>query len=919
MKMTTHYLLTFILALASFSCSPDKSQNLVPDFIELNVSSVDFKSPEANRDIKLETNNSNIEISIPAQGAVWCSAKVIKDTKSLLRISVGENGDREIRETTITLKAGTAKAEVVVKQLGQEAAILISPDIFSVNSEGGAIDFEITTNVEVEVQLPEWVQILPKTYSDEMVSTPYACKVSRNIEEQDRNGEILVKEKNGTTQAKAVITQKGFGEYAGADLSGLKDDVKLKVSTATASSFQSGSGIEKSFDGDKNSLYHSNWSNSGADYFPIELTYNFQDEESLDYLVYYPRASGSNGNFKEIEVWISTEEEPTFTKMIEKDCKGSGSATRIAFDKRIEKPKAVRFIVKSGSGDGQGFAACAEMEFYRANPDNYDASQLFSDKCCSVLKPGITAEMIEACPNAFYRNIAYYLFADKYPKEFRIAEFKAYEHPDKMAAVNKTSPYSLLDNATGISVRAGEELVVFAENLYGRTVSLKVQNLDAPGADGYGGASYPLAEGMNKLKMSAKGLVYVMYHCDDYETAAPVKLHFATGVVNGYYDSQKHTPEKGAELLMNAKDQYFDVLGKYAHLTFPTARFRNHTTSLKNLIDLYDDLVFMEMDFMGLRKYGKVFKNRSYFHVIYTSYMYATSYRTAYNDNTLGDLCNEERLRTSPWGPAHEVGHCNQTRPQLKWVGTTECTNNIHSMYVQTQWGNVSRLQGEDMSSDGFTNRYEKAMTATFTTNGAHGAEGDVFCKLVPFWQLQLYVGEVLGKADFYKDVYEMARVNPNPATNGACQLEFTVLCSDAAKLDLTDFFERWGFYAEINEMIDDYGVSNLTVTQEAAQQVIARIKAKGYPKPSADFEYITDRTVDVYRANAAVQKGSAVREGRTLTMSGWKNVAAYEVYKAGKLIFVSAESSFKIKEEPDNTFQVYAIAANGEKTLVTF
>lgn len=109
-----------------------------------------------------------------------------------------------------------------------------------------------------------------------------------------------------------------------------------------------------------------------------------------------------------------------------------------------------------------------------------------------------------------------------------------------------------------------------------------------------------------------------------------------------------------------------------------------------------------------------------YLHVMYTSYMYATSYHTAYNDGTLAELCNVDKLKTSAcWGPAHEIGHCNQTRPGLKWLGTTEVTNNIMSEYIQTTiFGQPSRLQTEDMG-DGSRNRYSKAWTQIIAA-GAH-------------------------------------------------------------------------------------------------------------------------------------------------------------------------------------------------------
>ena len=53
--------------------------------------------------------------------------------------------------------------------------------------------------------------------------------------------------------------------------------------------------------------------------------------------------------------------------------------------------------------------------------------------------------MIKACTYPFFKNIAYYMLKDKYPADFRIADFKPYQHPDIQATINKTGTYSLLD------------------------------------------------------------------------------------------------------------------------------------------------------------------------------------------------------------------------------------------------------------------------------------------------------------------------------------------------------------------------------------------------------------------------------------------------------------------------------------------
>ena len=53
---------------------------------------------------------------------------------------------------------------------------------------------------------------------------------------------------------------------------------------------------------------------------------------------------------------------------------------------------------------------------------------------------------------------------------------------------------------------------------------------------------------------------------------------------------------------------------------------------------------------------------------------------------------NQKIFPTRCWGPAHEVGHCNQTRPGLKWSGLTEVSNNIMSLFIQTSFGRPCKL-----------------------------------------------------------------------------------------------------------------------------------------------------------------------------------------------------------------------------------
>ncbi len=849
---------------------------------------------------------------------------------------------KTLRWLLLSLMAAMAATNLPSCSDADEPAAPPTPDI-TLNVHETSLSFpQWATEREVKVESNTTYQV--RTSAGWCTATRNAngnidVRVSENTGKSTRQGAIYVQ---ASTRSDTIsVNQKGMGNYEVGVPDDIKDDIQVKVIGGQASSYEPGEGIGKSFDGNKQTIYHSSWNNSGANYFPITLEYYFDEGSQMDYFVYYPRPTGHNGHFKEVDIEVRSHANDSgkdeWKKVMSHDFGGNGSATRVDFPQAQIGVTGVRFIVKSGHGDGKGFASCAEMEFYKKNPENFDWSTLFADASCSELKAGVTEQDIIGCQHAFFQNIAYYMYRNAYPREFRIADFKAYPHPDVQAKENKTSPYSLLDNPTGIAVAAGEELVVLAA-LHGQQVSIRVQNLDKPGGDGFGGVTYPLSEGINKLKMESKGLVYVMYHTPQYEAVPAVKLHFATGKVNGYYDSENPAlADRWKELLSNATDKYFDVVGKYAHLTFPTERFRAHTSDLKKLIGHYDAIVYNQHLLMGLVKYDKQFKNRLYFNVMYHSYMYATSYHTGYHDGTMEQLCNDNTFAQSIWGPAHEVGHCNQTRPGLKWKGTTEVTNNIMAQYIQTTvFGADSRVQTEKMGDRVASNRYAKAWNGILADGIAHIHHDDVFCRLIPFWQLELYMGRVKGqtpnlredKGGFYPDVYEHVRTNPDLPNAGLQQLEFAYIASKCSGYDLTDFFEKWGFLKEVdNYSYDDYGSATMHITRAMVDETRNRIAALGLPKPGEAMEYISDNNYPYFRDKAAIVPGTSQRTAHTVTMTGWKNVVAYEVREGdenGKLIAASEGvntpsnvASFDIRGGWKSTYKLFAVQYDNKRIEV--
>lgn len=953
-----YLLLLFLIPLSLLAaCSSDDEIAIAT--LEISKTTVDFKSEASEQSLTITTN----AVAWTAQSdKSWCRPSIVG---KLLKISVDQSDERLVREATVSVTADGLSKTIRVRQLGYEAAILIDQQAFEVPAVGAQIKFAVTTNVEVEPILSDWIVEAPKTRSAEMVTTDYCYSVRASILDNKRQGTIVFTEKlpedatenDVPVSATVSVTQHGLNEYNADTGEDIKGDIKLKVKDGTASSFQGGGEIEKSFDGDYSTIYHSSWNNSGSNYFPITLTYNLEEVSDVDYLVYYPRTDGANGKFKEVEIQYS-EDGSAFTPLADKDFLGSASATKVLFDAPV-RAKSFRFIVKTGAGDGQGFASCAEMEFYAKNPEAFDYSTLFADETCSELKAGITEADIEKCEFPFFKNLAYYMIKGKYEPEFRVGEFKAYPNPDIQSGTHKTNPYSLLDNPTGISVKANENLIVLVGDTHGYDISLKVQNLDAPESDGFGGVTYPLSRGTNKLTISEKGLVYVMYHTRTLDDAAalPVKIHFASGTVNGYFDSQKHEG-RWNELLGKATDKYFDVVGKYAHMTFETNDYRKYAANNGNeLIDLYDQIALNEMQLLGLEKYDKMFRNRMYLNVMYQSYMYATSYHTAYNQTTMSDICNPSKLKTSAcWGPAHEIGHCNQTRPGVLWGGNTEVTNNIMSEYIQTTiFGQPSRIQVEDMGIT-YRNRYSKAWSGIIATGSPHADfqnlgknnANDVFCKLVPFWQLELYFGKVLGrtplqqadKGGFYPEVYEYARNKDYTGmTHGEIQLDFVYACSKISGMNLLDFFTKWGFLTPVDKELDDYGKKQLTVTQDMIDALKQKVNALGGTRPDVALEYISDNTYELYKTKPAIIKGenathapktftvgsgdnAMTYNGETITIKNWTNVVTYEVKdETGKFILIcsgenapSSVDTFTIPVRWKDGFRLSAVSVTGER-----
>lgn len=636
--------------------------------------------------------------------------------------------------------------------------------------------------------------------------------------------------------------------------------------------------LEMSYDGNKKTYFNSAF---GQVSYPFSIRYELEKGHTLNSIVYTPRTDSGNkwGSFDQFTVEVSTADKPDDFVKIGDYARGNGVHTpfTIKLSSPVEDAKFVRFIITKAYEDR---VSCAEMEFYEASSNKFDPAAIFADNMGLQLKAGVTEKQIKQIPNEYLKELGLALLSGNYESAYRLADYRPYQNPAVMATRNKTSKYSLRDNPTGIYAKADETLAVFVGDIYeGGKVSMLIQDLNG----GYNNSkTYELSEGYNEITVEVGGLIYILNHVNDdiplrledadndqkrNIEAKTVKVHFANGKVNGYFDIQKNKESDWAQIRDNAKYQEIDVLGEYSHLTWRISDFKKYNTEITKTIENLDRLVYLEEEFMGLVKYDKMFNNRMHFSIDYKAKSpNASDYRTVYNagDYYAEPFCKPENFPTRCWGPAHEVGHCNQTRPGLKWSGLTEVSNNIMSLLIQTSFGRPCKLlvdgctlkDEKDQTLGTYNNIYQGATSLIVDGKRPHCLPGIANItretQLVPFWQLKLYMIDVLEKTDFYHRLYEYFRTHESPSdkgeNQGMNQLDFVRQVCDISGLNMLDFFEKWGFLYPVKTTLNDYGNKAFEITEEQIRLLKEEINGKGYRMPRANVHQITESNLNDYK-----------------------------------------------------------------------
>ena len=935
-------LCSWAMSLFAISCSDQESKP--QPFLEIKKDTVVFAQEAANTSIVVNTNivwQANVLSS-----GNWCT---VQGSDDLLSIAVEKNTGRDLRETDIVVKGEGLEQKVHVKQLGEQPDILLENERLNLNYTDTVVTVKVVSNVEYEVEIPQsadWIKEMKQQVQVRaMAESERTFSIERNEDDTVRYFSVVFRSVDQKVERSLMFRQGHRDkEYKPGDPSEL-GDIFLPIASGKASEFNSDDeSIEKSFDGTASTWYHSRWYGT---VLPVKLEYTFETPQDVDYFVYKPRGSGNNGNWKKFDLYVSTAQKENYEKIASYDFTGSSSSSKISFAEPLKGVKSFRFEVNEAVG---GVVSCGEMEFYRNAAPVAGLTEVFADELCSELRADVDQRKIDGLENNFFRMIAQSLYDKTYDLEYRVQTYEPYREINDLATEMKTSGYNPFENPTGIYFKDGEEAVVILGNTNGEQVNLKVYDFDAvrQGNSTPDPVSYPLNEGINKLRIVHGGLSYIEYYTPNWRTASALKLHIASGKVNGYYDKHRDALANWREILNKATYGCIDIKGDRINLVFGVNSVKTHCDDLGDLIQSYDNIVKLEHELMGLDQHNRRPKNHMFGRVTKDG-LFADGWGAGWYEGCMNELANAAKSKGN-WAIAHELGHVNQISPGLKWVSTTEVTNNVYSVCVRYQFGRDSMPLEQEKCNDGNNNNVLGGRFNSYLNYGIIKGEqwlcqkgqdnmdpskypygGDHFVKLCPLWQLLLYYREIVGgeKRDWYGDVAEIVRnTDESQLTNGQLQLNFMRNTMDVVKEDLTDFFIKAGMLKPIDKELDDYARGQMTITQTDCDELVKY--ASKYPKPATPvLYYLSANSEKSFKDKLAVEgtynEGVKVRNNGWIVINHdvWKNAVVFETYQGDELRYAAivGTDSPDLSETkvcyPEGSTRIEAVSWDGKRKLV--
>ncbi len=448
---------------------------------------------------------------------------------------------------------------------------------------------------------------------------------------------------------------------------------------------------------------------------------------------------------------------------------------------------------------------------------------------------------------------------EKREKEFRIAEYEPHSHVYKWSNLLKTFQYTALQHPTGITAGIGDTLLIFIDGNLKQGTYLRLSEIakNEPYTWEIMEAEKTLVKGLNLITIAQDdAILFINYAVSTDTTANSVKLadyptakvHIQGGKVNGYFDKSRHTDEDWRDMLAN-QFKHYSVQVKGERVLFHMTReniAKVCPETITDAIGWWDQCVQWQHELMGADKYHDRFNSLLMARDGYEDkYMYATSNYTYYEHGTLAEILPWKTVYENHghmWGPAHEIGHTNQGAINI--VSCTEASNNLFSN------AHLFRVGKTTTRGSGVAN-----CSKDFSDGIPFPQRDDVIGKSRMFYQLYLYFHAAGKRPTFYPELFDALRRDPLQkgtetfAVND--QLKFAEKCCRIAQMDLSEFFEAWGFFEPMtNVTIGDYGNYNVNLTQAEAEASRARMQQ--YEKKAGHLIFIEDRIKPSKRTDGA-------------------------------------------------------------------
>lgn len=169
-----------------------------------NKYEVDAKGGSVEIEVKANVKYSYSIDEAAKEWIVYESSRAL--ATSYLKFKISPNESLATREGTITISDGVLSETVTIYQQGEKPSIIISQKEYTIGADADTIQVEVSSNVNVEIQMPD-VNWIAENQSRAYSTNTYHFIVSANETYDNRSAEIIFMNIENNLEEKVVVNQ----------------------------------------------------------------------------------------------------------------------------------------------------------------------------------------------------------------------------------------------------------------------------------------------------------------------------------------------------------------------------------------------------------------------------------------------------------------------------------------------------------------------------------------------------------------------------------------------------------------------------------------------------------------------------------------------------------------------------------------